>query len=223
MTETQNTTESVYQTHRDKILGSRSAQTDVHHPQGYYIDQIVDYAHTSIPEDEANRVRCGTFTSLKYICKFIAVKEDIPESKVYPALRYIGWNIRYHNMKCGKPDILTELGKHVKECMNTGHMSLVAFVMNDSNIFSDTSSALYRMRKDTIAITMKDAEYCSLKVSEMNLYNVLEGIDTLILNEPDYILMRDKRIVRAPMDIFHDAKDMLRWKCAGLEGILNDR
>ena len=172
--------------------------------------------------EDASRARCGTFKSLNNICKFIAAKEDIPESKVYPALRMIGYNIRYHNMKGGDLDPLHKIGDVVKECILTADTAMIEFATTDS-MFDNITSAQYRMRKDVIAIAMKDAEHSGIKVSELNMYNVLEGINTLVLNEPDYILLRDERIFRTPLELFGDIKNKLQWKYDGLKTSLSER
>jgi hypothetical protein len=210
-------TESVYDIHKSHVFSSTDK---VKHPQGFYIDQIVDYAHTSIPEDEASSIRCATFKSLNNTCKFIAAKEDIPESKVYPALRMIGYNIRYHNMKCDKSDNLYNLGNMVKQCILTVSPSMIEFATGNT-IFKDVSSVQYRMRKDVIAISMKDAEQYGIKVSELNLYNVLEGINTLVSNEPDYILLRDKRLFKSVLEYFGDIKSMIDYKYGGIHAALS--
>lgn len=192
------------------------------YPTGHYIDQIVGYAHTSIPEDESGRVRCNTFRMLNHLCKFIAANEDIPESKVYPALRFIGYNVRYHRMKSNDPDPLQEIGKVVKECVLTRDVALMGMLEN-SRIFQDTISTVYRMPSDAIAVAMKDAEHSSVQLADLNLYNVLEGVSTLLDNEPDYVLLRDDRMFAASMDVLMDAKNMLQHRCVGLKAILGER
>lgn len=217
-----NTVDSVYQIHKDKVQSgvSSDALTEIQYPQGSYTQQIIDYARTSIPEDEASRVRCATFRSLDNVCKFIAAKEDVPESKVYPALRYIGYNVRYHDMKCGKADNLYNLGDVVKQCVLTMHVPLIEFA-TDTNIFKDTRSVTYRMQKAVIAITMKDAEQYGIKVSELNLYNVLTGINTLVFNEADYILLRDERIFKMALTYFADVKSIIDYRFGGMKVALS--
>jgi len=224
MTETIKT-DDVYQAHRDKVLNIEDNNPDIinrKYPAGYYIKQIKDYAHTSIPEEDASRVRCMTFSPLINACKFIAANEDIPESKVYPALRHIGYNIRYHNLKCDNPDNLYNLGGMVKKCVLTMEIPLIEFATGNT-IFKELSSMQYRMHKDDIAIAMKDAEYCGIKVSELNLYNVLEGINVLILNEPDYILLGRERIFKSVLLYFADIKLMIDYKYGGMEVALSKR
>lgn len=192
------------------------------HPQGFYIDQIVEYARTSIREDDAGHARCSTFRTLRYLCKFIAANESIPESKVYPALRYIGYNIRYHRMKNGNLDPLHEIGAVARDCVLTRNMALIDLA-SSQRLFLDTNSTTYRMNKAAIAIAVKDADISGINLSELNLYNVLEGVNTIIENEPDYILLRDDKIVRDPLDVFKETKDLLKFKLVGMKSMLNNR
>jgi len=90
-------------------------------------------------------------------------------------------------------------------------------------MFGDTASAQYRIRKDAIAVAMKDADHCGIKVAELNMFNVLDGLDVLLSKEPEYILLRDKRIFVSPMERYDDIKNKLRFKIGGLTSILQNR
>ena len=193
---------------------------ELRHEQGFYIDQIVAYANLQIKEEDAGRVRCATTKSLDRVFKFIAVKESIPVTKVYPAIRYIGYNSRYHNMKTNLLDPLYSLGDAVSKCINTADVDMIDFATEDSVIFENTVTSLYRMKKDAISITMKDADQYGIKVADVNMYNVLEGLDVLMSNEPDYILLRDKPLFEYPMATFDSIKRLIMFKTIGLNALL---
>lgn len=212
--------DAVYQAHRAKILGMQTNHTK--YRQRHFVDQIVEYAHTKISNEDASNVRCGTFESFNIACKYIAAREDVPEFKVYPALRLIGYNIRYHNLKIGTSDVLYCGGSIVRDCKLTGNVSMIK-ASSMERAFTGISSMVCRMRTDAVAIAMKDAEYCGVKVSEMNLYNALEGLNTISTNESAYIAMRDTRILRDPLDIFSDIKMSLRCRYDGLKPSLAEQ
>lgn len=129
-----------------------------------------------------------------------------PESKVYPALRLIGYNIRYHNLKCNNPDPLYDIGKLVRECVLTAKVPLIEHATKATDIFVGVNTRKYRISENDISISMMDANYAGIKVSELNMYNVFEGINTLILNEPYYNNVRNDRLVSEPMILFDDIK-----------------
>lgn len=217
MTETRQTTnsgttESVYQTHRDRISADR-----VYKPNNTLVEQIKTYAGTKIVEDDAGRVNCASFKSLNHVCKFIAANEDVPVTKVYPSLRMIGYNIRYNDMKNNNPDMLYEMGGLVKRCVLTSNPNAIDFATNDDNLFGRTLKSVYRIREDVIAVAMKDAESAGIQVSELNMFNVLEGVDALTSMDADYALMRDNMIFRKTLLAFDEIKQSIRWKIGWME------
>ena len=191
------------------------------HPQGFYIDQMKAYATTKIKEEDAGRVNCASFSSLNNVCKFIAMNDDIPVTKVYPSLRYIGYNNRYHDMMNGAPDMLYEMGDSVKQCVFTLNPYLIDFATEDINLFGNTTKSVYRIKADAIAVSMKDAERCGIKVSELNMYNVLEGLNVVMSNEPDYMLYLEDRIFKKTLAMFDEVKHNIHskteWMKAGIK------
>ena len=96
--------------------------------------------------------------------------------------------------------------------------------MRKTNIaFDGVKSVNFRIHSDAIAIAAKDAQASGVKVSELNLYNTLEGLKLLVDNEPDYILMRDEPMFTKPLDDFVSMKKSIRYKWLGIKAILLDR
>lgn len=195
---------------------------ELHHQQGFYIDQIQAYAKMQFPSDETGSVRCATFKDFEYVCKFISANESIPLARVYPALRYIGYNNRYHDMKCDNPDPLYEMGDLVKQCLLTSHRNTMDLATEDHHLFGNTTVSIYRIKSDAITVAMKDANACGVRVGELNMYNALEGLDVLMSNEPDYITMRDTSIFEDTLSTYIKIKETLRWKLGILSAGLNN-
>lgn len=191
---------------------------ELHYPQGHYLDQIHAYATAQLANEDAGSMRFGTFRKLDHVCKFIAVNEDVQTSKLYPALRWIGYNNRYHDMKNSNPDGLDVLADNVKKCMLTIDSNLIDCA--SSYIFQSTSTEVFRVEKKVVAVTTKDAKRYGIRVSDLNMYNVLEGVNVLLNNEPDYIVLRDKQIFDVVINVYNEMQDMIRYKNIGLEAIL---
>lgn len=197
--------------------------TELDHPQGHYIDQIIAYANLVIPEAETSSMRCASTRIFDHVCKFIAANENVPVSRVYPALRYIGYNYRYHTMKNDSPDPLYEMGETVKRCILSGNIDIMDFAVHDDVLFVDTKSSMYRVKKSVSAVAIKDAGEYGVRVSQLNLYNALTGLDVVVSNEPDYILLREMQIFIDPLKSFDKIKRMINLKTIGLKTMLDVR
>lgn len=191
---------------------------ELHYPQGHYLDQIHAYTEAKITNEDAGSMRFGTFRKLDHVCKFIAANESIQVSRLYPALRWIGYNNRYHDMKNNNLDGLDVLAENVKKCMLTIDSNLIDCA--STYIFQSTGTEVFRVEKKTVAITTKDAKRYGIRVSDLNLYNVLEGVDVLLNNEPDYIVLRDKHIFEAIVGVYNEMQTAIRFKNIGLDAIL---
>ena len=157
-------------------------------PQGYYIEQIKEYAHTPISADDSSIVSFATFDEFEYVCNVIAAREKIVRrARIAPALRVIGYNNRYHNMKTGNPDALYEMGDLVQECLSMGDGGVIPIASNSNGLFNGVHAHEYRINKNAIAIAQNDAHHAGVKVSELNLYNALEGLEVLVSNESMYM------------------------------------
>jgi len=121
-------------------------------------------------------------------------------------------------MKTDNPDGLDVLAENVKKCMLTIDSNLIDCAA--SYIFQSTSTEVYRVEKKTVAITTKDANRYGIRVSDLNLYNVLEGVNVLLANEPDYIVLRDKQIFESVIGVYGEIQSMIRFKNIGLDAIL---
>lgn len=211
-------TEDVYQAHRANVLGDRQQYRE---PIGGYIEQIHAYANTRISAEESRTVRCATFNELDFVCDGIAAMEEINPTRMYPALRLIGYNHRYHNMKCGDPDPLFEMANIVKSCRVLFKSNITRYANTNDVAFGETRTAVFRMHSDAIAVTDKDARYCGIRVSQLNMFNVLDGINVLIENEPDYTLLKDNEMFNQIVSRYTEIKQALRWKVESLKHVLD--
>ena len=182
-------------------------------PQGYYIEHIKEYAHTPIPVEESGTTNFATFKEFDYVCKVIASREKIMGyTKIAPALRVIGYNNRYHNMKTGNPDALYEMGDLVQECTATGDGGIVPYATSNVGLFNGIHSVKRRINTNAISIAQKDAYRAGIEVSELNLYNALEGLEVLVSNESMYMIARKEMYFNAAISKFESIKQYLQAK-----------
>jgi len=189
--------------------------------QGDLINEIKAYSNNKVLEDDAGRVRFATFRSLDKVCAFISMNEDIPKSQIYPALRLIGYNDRYRNYKAGNPDLLVQMGKLVRLCILTANHHVMNRVIDDNDIFETDKTIVFRVAKPSIAVAAKNADKYGIRVSELNLFNVLRGFELLMSNEPNYILLADSKIFRRTHELFFDLKESIAWKSSMMEAMLS--
>lgn len=165
------------------------------YPQGHFLDQMKGYVEIPLTRDDSGMTKCATFGAFEYACKIIASIEKIPDTKVYPSLRMIGYNKRYSDMKNDIPDALWDIGEVSERCMRTSDPGIVPFVSSSTGLFTDVRSTSYRLSNSVIAITGKDAYKAGIKVSELNLFNALAGLEVLTEEEPAYFSLRENLFI----------------------------
>lgn len=188
--------------------------------QGTIVEEIHDYAKTQIPEDEATRTRCGTFRELTFVCDGIAAIEGIPKSKVYPALRMIGYNDRYRNYKAGNPDLLVQMAELVKRCNATMEEAIQEQLVDENKLFNVGNVVMYRMSKPAMAIAGKNADLYSIRTAELNMFNVLRGIEVLVETEPTYMLVSEKDVMKRTLERFFKLKKRIELRIKFMEVML---
>jgi len=225
------TDDSVYRAHRDKILSEDRNNNPVTHTDSYnyhpdkesdgtVLEQIIEYAHLEIPAEDSAPTRCATFDALDYICGIIAAKERIKRTRIYPALRMIGYNWRYHDMKNGNPDALYGMGERVQTCMISADPGLVSYVSHSKGLFTGTRSVQYRMIRESMGIAMDDADDAGVTLSELNLFNALEGLTRLVENSTTYRDLRDNLFFDETLTMFSFIKRRLIAKRDTIERIV---
>jgi hypothetical protein len=214
---TNSVTDSVHQAHKARIEAARNTVIDNH-----VIEQIKEYANTKISEDDAGRVRCSTFEDFDIICRYIATKEHVQHSKVYPALRLIGYNHLYHRSKLGDPDILEDRFKYVSSGITTLNRNVVSAVANDLTMFNKTDKTTYRIEKKYIAIALKDSARYGVSTADLNLYHALCGAKILTETSPDYILLRENEFFVVVNTMLDRVESSIKWSNDLMEKVLND-
>lgn len=220
MTEEISSTDAVYLKHRENIVGRCNNQQpiephidQIRYGQGHYVESMKEYARTSVSEEDAGRMRCSTFEEFEYVCHTISTRMEIKYTKIYPALRMLGYNWRYHDMKSGNPDVLYELGAIVKKCKMENRPGILPFVTTSDGLFPAGKSIMYRLAKTSIEQASDLAEECGVKLSELNLFDALQGLEVLVTNEPDYILMKDDLYFDEVTTRFAFTKRHLQERC----------
>lgn len=202
------TTDSVYEKHKARVRD----------PQGSYIDQMKAHDQKEIPNDEAVTMNCATFTYLTSILNLIGEVSEIREDRVYQALRMLGYNKCYHEMKM-KGDIFSQIGEIVKVCKVSGDTGKMLVAQKKVELFVDVKTKKYRVTKSMYEVAIKQAGKGGINTSHLNLYHVLHGLKVLIENEPDYILMADIPIVKNALERLYDADNNLVCHKAMIEAV----
>lgn len=164
-------------------------------PDGTVLDDIIWYARNELPVEDSMIARCATFDSLDYICSIIAAREKIKRTKVYPALRMVGYNWRYHDMTNDNPDALYGMCERVQTCLISGDPGIVPIVTQSKGLFTSTRTVQYRVSREAMGIAGKDADDAGISLSELNLFNVLEGLTRLCENTSTYREFRDNNLL----------------------------
>lgn len=210
-------TESVYQTHKARI---EAARNDV--PVSGIVDQIKTYTNTKISNDDVGYVKCSTIDDLDIICGFISANENVIQSRVYPALRLIGYNDRYHQFKLDKHILFEDRAVLIKRCKLALNRNIVEMMSTTTDVFKGTRKKTYRIDKMAVAVTVKDAERYNIKTSDLNLYYALHGLRILVANEPDYMLLKDHEYFVGALTTLSHAEDSVKWNIQTMETMLDN-
>ena len=202
--------DAVYQAHKIRIATGR---------QVTIIDQMKDYTRTKIRRDESATMNCGTHKHISILCKHISAHDGIKYTRLYPALRMIGFNHRYHEYKLGRSDVLYDISTIVNKCYMSTNPYIIDYISNDVLTFGKMQTTKYRFLDTDIGIATTESYNCGIKVSELNFYNVLAGINVLISNESYYRDIVDTPIVRPLVKSFRDINEMLQDRLSSLNAV----
>jgi len=172
--------------------------------QGFYIDQMKDHALIKISRDEAATMRCASFKGFDYVCKYITRTEGIRKDRVYPALRMIGYNQCYHNMKINLGDVFTNIIKLIKS--SEAILDYDVMMRTDVKrtfINTDTYTKVYKVNDQVKAIALETADNAEIRTSDLNLYHAMHGLKVLVENEPDFISKKDNEIIQDVLKILN--------------------
>jgi len=188
--------------------------------QGGLIEEIKGIARTPINEDQTRTTRCMTLKSVDRVCYKIAMNEDkLSQTKVFIALMTIGYNTRYHNSLNGNPDALHLMPPVIEDCVATNDLDILD-MLREYSLFDGARSRSFRLDKSKMGEAEKLSMKCGIDRSELNLFNVLAGVERVLSEESYYIDIRDERLFRIPMDEFLSAKRKLEFRLVSLRGIL---
>lgn len=188
----------------------------------FCIARMKEYANEPRTRDDSGSTKCATFEAFDYACAMVETISGIPHTKIYPGLRDVGYTIRYSDMKSDNPDALWDLGEVTTKCMATLDPGVMPFIRNSEGLFTDMKSVSYRINDSVIAVTAKEAVRAGVKVSELNLFNALAGLELLTVTDPDYFLLRDHLYVDESLTKFESIKKRLVAKRATLLKIIGD-
>lgn len=208
-----NNTDSVYNAHKARIESARVYGPGI-------IEQMKDYALTKMSRDDSSTMNCGTSKHIEILCRHISACEGIKYTRVYPALRLMGYNHRYHKLKDGHSDILYDISNAVHKCYVLDNPFIIDYVSNDTIVFGGMRSVKYRIEDRDIGIATTDAYNCGINVSELNMYNVLTGINILVSTEPYYIGINNTAIIRPIIKTIENIDDMLQDRLDAINTVL---
>lgn len=207
-----NTYESVYSTHKDNEVATRGSYSyePERDAQGTAIERMKAHADVVIAKDDATTMNCGIFTELLYVCNYIRAAENIKEKRVYPAMCSLGRDRCYHEMKVNGGDAFTDLADMIKiGRMSIDNTSMMDDALGGIAIFKDVKTMKFRTSQQSLAIAVENAGEYGVKTSDLNLYHTLMGLKYIVNNEPDYILLADKPVIKYTLQRLTMADDVL--------------
>jgi len=182
----------VYAAHKNRIRGIQSNTSN--YPQGYYTEQLKEFATKKIANIDAASLKCAMFNEFGFVCNFISVQEGITRDRAYLALRMLGYNRCYHEYKLNGSDIFSDIHILTSKCITSFDQDAMIYARSGHPFFAGTFIKVFRVDRQTAAISVKRASECSIKTADLNLYHALYGLKVLTDNEPEYILLRDKNM-----------------------------
>jgi hypothetical protein len=191
-------TESVYQAHKKRVLDEVAYRPsdNLMHPQGHYIEQMKEYAETKIPREDAATMRCSSFKEFDFICKYIMRSIGIKKHRVYPALRYIGYNTCYHQMKLNGGDVFIDIANLVKtETLTLNYDVMMRTDIQRRFINANVYNKVYKVTEQIKTIALDQADECEIRTSDLNLYHAMHGFKVLVDNEPEFFMIAENEIV----------------------------
>lgn len=187
------------------------------YPPGYFTDQMKEHAGIEIANEDATSLNCATFTDLESLCGLISVIENIRQDRIYPALRYIGYNRCYNAFKANGGDVFSEINEYVRQCKGSRDLDKMRAAQQQVYIFVDVHTKKYRVNKQTSVIAVKQAESGGINTSHLNLYHALHGIKILVEYEPEYFSMREDAAFDDALRVLYRADKSLESRRKHLE------
>lgn len=186
-------------------------------PPGHFIDQMKEYAGLEIANEDAATMNCATFTDFDSLCGLIGIMENIRYDRVYPALRYIGYNRCYNAFKQNDGDVFSEIESFIRRCKVSGDIDKMRAAQSKATVFVDVKGKKYRVSKQTAVIATKQAESSGLNTSHLNLYHALHGVKTLVEYEPDYFVMSENPVIEDALRVLRRADKSLESRRKHME------
>lgn len=187
------------------------------YPPGYFTNQMRDHANIEIANEDAATLNCATFTDFDSLCGLISVIENIRFDRVYPALRYIGYNRCYNALKANEGDVFSEIKECLQRCMVSRDLDKMRAAQEKTTIFVDVRTRKYRVSKQTSVIAVKQAESGGINTSHLNLYHALHGVKVLVEYEAEYFSMRDDAVVEDALRVLYRADKSLESRRRHME------
>jgi|LGVF01.2.fsa_nt_gb hypothetical protein len=179
------------------------------YPPGYFTNQMRDHANIEIANEDAATMNCATFTDFNSLCGIISVIENIRHDRVYPALRYIGYNRCYNAFKANEGDVFSEIEGYIRQCKISRDLDKMRAAQQQVSFFVDVRTRKYRVNKQTSVIVVKQAESSGINTSHLNLYHALHGVKVLVEYEAEYFSMRDEPVIEDALRVLRRADNSL--------------
>ncbi len=168
-----------------------------------------DHANIEIANEDAATMNCATFTDFNSLCGIISVIENIRHDRVYPALRYIGYNRCYNAFKANEGDVFSEIEGYIRQCKISRDLDKMRAAQQQVSFFVDVRTRKYRVNKQTSVIVVKQAESSGINTSHLNLYHALHGVKVLVEYEAEYFSMRDEPVIEDALRVLRRADNSL--------------
>jgi len=125
----------------DKRVATSNSDDDLVSVGGVgVLDRLHSYVYAPIKDEDSGRTQCRYNKYVDKLCNYVAAKESLKYTKVYPAIVSIGYGVWQHN-KNGNGDLLLDVSVRLKELRSSDSE-------NDRNIASRFESTTVHFQGD---------------------------------------------------------------------------
>lgn len=172
--------------------------------------RIIDYIRTSLPTIATKGVSCGTSTHIDDLCLYISTHNNITYSKVYPALRRIGYNSIYNN-----DGVNVNLLYELSDLVNRSNLALNTSVLYTNilnSVISDVSIFTCVIDHQEYNDIIKYVNNYNIRISNLNMYHVMLGIRELVGNGSEYNRLKDSKLYKDVLSHLNNFETVIQNK-----------
>ena len=177
---------------------------------GGVLDRLHQYVYAHILEEDSARAWCRRSDNVNIICDYIAVREKLRYTRIYPSIVRIGHGMRLYSIK-EEDDLISEVSNRLDELRSSDKREDRAIAMRIGNvkIRFDGDRYKYRFEKTLVAQISECAKKCGANTSDLYLYYFLIGIKELVESEESLYQIAGFKEYKRSMDDLDDINEGL--------------